>query len=160
MVLMEQNFLDSDKMKHIHFIGIGGISMSGLAEILISLGHKISGSDIKPSNITQKLENKGAIIYYNHNEGNINNPDAVVYTAAIKDDNLELIKARSLNIPVIDRATLIGLIMKKYPYSIAISGTHGKTTTTSMITMIMLESGLDPTVHIGGELEYIGVLPE
>ncbi len=160
---MDQTFLISldskdikGKMKHFHFIGIGGISMSGLAEILINLGHKVTGSDIRPSNITQKLESKGAIIYYNHDEGNINNPDAIVYTAAIKNNNPELVKARSLNIPVIDRATLLGLIMKKYPYSIAISGTHGKTTTTSMIAMIMMESGLDPTVHIGGELEYIG----
>ncbi|HOJ12752.1 MAG TPA: UDP-N-acetylmuramate--L-alanine ligase, partial [Clostridiales bacterium] len=108
------------------------------------------------SNITQKLESKGAVIYYNHDKGNINNPDAVIYTAAIKDNNPELVKARSLDIPIIDRATLLGLLMKKYPHSIAVSGTHGKTTTTSMIAMVMLEYGLDPTVHIGGELEYIG----
>ncbi len=160
---MEQSFLESlesknsnEKIKYFHFIGIGGISMSGLAEILISLGHKVSGSDIRPSSITQKLEKKGAIIYYNHDKGNINNPDAIVYTAAINNNNPELVKARSLNIPIIDRATLLGLLMKKYSYSIAVSGTHGKTTTTSMIAIIMLESGLDPTVHIGGELEYIG----
>ncbi|NSW92941.1 MAG: UDP-N-acetylmuramate--L-alanine ligase [Firmicutes bacterium] len=153
---MDKDFLGPDKVKHIHFIGIGGISMSGLAEILISFGHKVSGSDIRPSNITQKLERKGAVIYYNHSEKNVNNPDAVVYTAAIKDNNPELIKARSLNIPIIDRATLLGLLMRKYLYSVAVAGTHGKTTTTSMIAMIMLESGLDPTVHIGGELDYIG----
>ena len=113
MEQMEQSFLESlesknsnEKIKYFHFIGIGGISMSGLAEILISLGHKVSGSDIRPSSITQKLEKKGAIIYYNHDKGNINNPDAIVYTAAINNNNPELVKARSLNIPIIDRATL------------------------------------------------------
>ena len=152
-----KNILFESNNKHVYFIGIGGISMSGLAEILLNLGYKVSGSEIVPSNITKKLEEKGAKIYYNHKEENINDvPDLVVYTAAIKSDNPELMKASSYNIPIIDRATLLGLIMRRYPYSIAISGTHGKTTTTSMIAMIMLESGLDPTIHIGGELSYIG----
>ncbi|MDP4093803.1 MAG: UDP-N-acetylmuramate--L-alanine ligase [Bacillota bacterium] len=148
--------LESDKLKYIHFIGIGGISMSGLAEILLHLGYEVTGSDMKSSGITQKLEKKGVNINIGHSEDNIKNPDLVVYTAAVKENNPELMKARRLNIPVVDRATLLGNIMKKYPYGIAISGTHGKTTTTSMITMIMLESKLDPTVHIGGELEAIG----
>ena len=151
-----KDFLAPNKAKYIHFIGIGGISMSGLAEIAINLGHKVSGSDIRPSNITQKLEGKGAVIYPNHSEENVNNPDIVVYTAAVKEDNPELRKALSQNIPTIDRATLLGLLMRKYPYSIAVAGTHGKTTTTSMTAMIMLESKLDPTIHIGGELDYIG----
>ncbi|HOJ12658.1 MAG TPA: UDP-N-acetylmuramate--L-alanine ligase [Clostridiales bacterium] len=153
---MQKKLLDSDNIRYIHFIGIGGISMSGLAEILINLGYIVSGSDLKKSGITHKLENLGADIFYGHSPDNIRNPDLVVYTAAIKENNPELVRARSLNIPVIDRAALLGLIMKKYPYSVAVSGTHGKTTTTSMISMIMLESGLDPTVHIGGELDYIG----
>lgn len=154
--MKESTTLLSQKLKHIHFIGIGGISMSGLAEILIDMGYKVSGSDIKVSNITKKLEKLGAVIYPYHSEENIKNPDLVVYTAAIKGDNPERAKAESLNIPTIERAVLLGEIMKKYPFSIAISGTHGKTTTTSMITMIMLEAGLDPTIHIGGELEAIG----
>ena len=150
------NLLESPEIKNIHFIGIGGSSMSGLAEILISLGYSISGSDMKASSVTKKLEKLGARVTTYHSENNITNPDLVVYTVAVKEDNCELIKARSLNIPVIDRATLLGQIMKKYPYSIAVSGTHGKTTTTSMISMIMLEAGLDPNIHIGGELEKIG----
>ena len=155
---MEENILDSNstKIKLIHFIGIGGISMSGLAEILINLGYKVSGSDLKESSITQKLKNMGIEVYTGHSTENIKNPDLVVYTAAVKDNNPELLKARSLNITTMDRAALLGQIMKKYPYSIGVSGTHGKTTTTSMISMIMIESNLDPTIHIGGELDYIG----
>ncbi|HHW30910.1 MAG TPA: UDP-N-acetylmuramate--L-alanine ligase [Clostridiaceae bacterium] len=130
--------------------------MSGLAEILISLGYKVSGSDVKTSNKTLKLEKMGAKIIPYHSEENIDNQDLVVYTAAINHNNPELQKARKLNIPTIDRATLLGMIMKKYNYRITVSGTHGKTTTTSMISTIMMESGLDPTVHIGAELESIG----
>ncbi|HEX9061667.1 MAG TPA: Mur ligase domain-containing protein, partial [Clostridia bacterium] len=155
-ILENRNFLTSPEIKKIHFIGIGGISMSGLAEILSSMGYQISGSDIKPSNITEKLQGMGAQIYIGHSRNNIKNPDLVIYTAAVKEDNPELIAAKDLNIPVMDRAALLGLIMDRYPKSIAVSGTHGKTTTTSMVTMIMLESMFDPTVHIGGELGAIG----
>lgn len=153
---MEDNILQSDKIKYIHFIGIGGISMSGLAEILASLGYIISGSDLNQSTITDKLKTLGITVYIGHSPEHIKNPDLVVYTAAIGDDNPELVKARSLNIKTINRATLLGEIMKKYPYSIGVSGTHGKTTTTSMISLIMLKSNLDPTIHIGGQLDYIG----
>jgi UDP-N-acetylmuramate--alanine ligase len=157
-VLFLENFnlFESSQIKHIHFIGIGGSSMSGLAEILLSLGFKVSGSDMKASAATQKLEKLGAEVHSYHSGDNIENPDLVVYTVAVKDTNPEMVKARQLNIPVIDRAELLGQLMKKYPYSIAISGTHGKTTTTSMVSMIMLESGVDPTIHIGGELAAIG----
>ncbi|MCX7842317.1 MAG: UDP-N-acetylmuramate--L-alanine ligase [Clostridia bacterium] len=148
--------LESSGIKHIHFVGIGGISMSGLAEILLQLGYRISGSDIKSSSITQKLEKLGIAFTPFHSEENITNPDLVVHTAAVKDDNPEVAKAKKLGITVIDRATLLGEIMRRYPYSIAVSGTHGKTTTTSMISMIMMESGCDPTIHIGGELDAIG----
>ena len=154
--MLNFNLLEMPQIKYIHFIGIDGISMSGLAEILLSMGYKISGSDMKTSNKTRKLEKMGAKIYPYHSEDNIDNPDLVVYTAAIKEDNPEMVKARRLNIPLIDRATLLGQIMKKYPYSVAVSGTHGKTTTTSMIATIMLESSFDPTVHIGAQLESIG----
>lgn len=154
--LQESNLLDQSEIKSIHFIGIGGISMSGLAEILLALGYNISGSDIKTSNITKKIEDMGAVIYPFHDSKNIQTPDLVVYTAAVKENNPEIIRAKELNIPIIERATLLGQIMKKYPYSVAISGTHGKTTTTSMVTMIMLQEGCNPTVHIGGELDAIG----
>ena len=150
------NLLDSQNIKNVHFIGIGGSSMSGLAEILISQGYKVSGSDIKSSHATQKLENEGARIFIGHSAENIANPDLVVYTVAVKDDNPEMVRSRQLNIPVIDRAELLGLIMKRHSFGIAVSGTHGKTTTTSMITTIMLEAGTDPTAHIGGELDCIG----
>ncbi|GAE87245.1 UDP-N-acetylmuramate-alanine ligase [Acetivibrio straminisolvens JCM 21531] len=117
--------------------------MSGLAEILLNLGFSVSGSDMKPSNITSKLENKGVKINIGHSEENIGDADLVIYTAAVKSDNPELMKAKSLGIPTLDRATLLGEIMKKYPFSVAVSGTHGKTTTTSMISLIMLKSSLD-----------------
>lgn len=150
------NILDSEKIKHVYFIGIGGSSMSGLAEILLSQGYQVSGSDIKSSKATQKLESKGAKIFIGHKAENILEPDLVVYTVAVKDDNPEMIRSRELGIPVIDRAELLGLLMKKHSFGIAVSGTHGKTTTTSMITTIMLEAGTDPTAHIGGELDCIG----
>lgn len=154
---MEQlSFLDSKKVKNVHFIGIGGISMSGLAEILLSLGFNVSGSDMKSSDITSKLEKKGIKIYIGHSEENINNAELVIYTAAVKGDNPEIVRAKSLGIPIMERATLLGDIMKKFPFSIAVSGTHGKTTTTSMVSMIMLRAALDPTIHIGGELDAIG----
>lgn len=146
----------SNNPRHVHFIGIGGISMSGLAEILISQGFIISGSDIKTSDITKKLADKGATIYIGHDENNIKGADIVVYTAAIKESNPELLKAKELGLLAVDRATLLGNIMKAYPWSIAVSGTHGKTTTSSMISTIMLESKKDPTIHIGGELNCIG----
>lgn len=149
------NILDSEEIRHVHFIGIGGSSMSGLAEILLSQGYRVSGSDIKSSKATQKLENKGAQVTIGHKAENITNPDLVVYTVAVKDENPEMVRSRELKIPVIDRAELLGLLMKRYSFGIAVAGTHGKTTTTSMITTIMLEAGTDPTAHIGGELDAI-----
>ncbi len=150
------NILDSEKIRRVHFIGIGGSSMSGLAEILLAKGYQVSGSDIKSSHATQKLESKGAEIFIGHSAENINAPDLTVYTVAVKDDNPEMIQSKELGIPVIDRAELLGLLMKKHSFGIAVAGTHGKTTTTSMITTIMLEANTDPTAHIGGELDCIG----
>ena len=154
--LIKLDLLESSDIKHVHMIGIDGISMSGLAEILLNLGYEVSGSDIKTSGKTEKLKTLGAKIYPYHSGENITGSDLVVYTAAIKGENPEIIKARELGIPMIDRAALLGQIMKKYPFSIAVSGTHGKTTTTSMVTTIMITSGFNPTVHIGAELEAIG----
>jgi UDP-N-acetylmuramate--alanine ligase len=156
LALENFNLFETPAIKHVHFIGIGGISMSGLAEMLLNMGYKVTGSDARASAITQSLERMGINIYIPQSGENIKNPDLVVHTAAVKEDNPELIKSRSLNIPVIDRAELLGEIMRKYPYSINVSGTHGKTTTTSMIATIMLEDGLDPTIHIGGQLNKIG----
>ncbi len=148
--------LSSKAIKRIHLVGIGGISMSGLAEILVSKGFCVTGSDMKESDMTHKLERAGIKIYIGHHEKNVEGADLVVYTAAVKNSNPELIAAQQQKIPSIDRATLLGEIMKEYPESIAVSGTHGKTTTTSMISLIMLEDGFDPTIHIGGELDAIG----
>lgn len=140
----------------VHFTGIGGISMSGLAEILLKRGFLVSGSDIRPSHITKRLESMNAEIYIGQKPGNIKNPDLVVYTAAIRDDNPEYAEAIRRKIPTIDRATLLGSIMKSYQYAVAVAGTHGKTTTTSMLSHIFLKAGLDPTISIGGELPVIG----
>ncbi len=148
--------LDSMEIRRIHFTGIGGISMSGLAEILVHQGYIVTGSDMKYSTITQKLEKMGIKITIGHQAENVTGADLLIYTAAVNKNNPELIAASQIGIPCLDRATLLGEIMKKYPASIAVSGTHGKTTTTSMIAMIMLEEGQDPTIHIGGELKAIG----
>jgi UDP-N-acetylmuramate--alanine ligase len=145
-----------DKNKKIYFIGIGGISMSGLAEILIKRNFKVSGSDMKASPITDKLSADGAEIHIGQKEDNINEDiDLVVYTAAISEDNPELIKANKLNIPTITRAEFLGNIMKGHKFNIAVSGTHGKTTTTSMVYHICLDANLDPTILVGGQLDAI-----
>ncbi|KXG76575.1 UDP-N-acetylmuramate--L-alanine ligase [Thermotalea metallivorans] len=148
--------LTEQGIKHIHFIGIGGISMSGIAELLLSFNYIVSGSDTHPSKITERLSQKGATIHIGHSSENIQDCDLVVYTAAIKTDNPELKKARELNIPIIDRAKMLGLLMKKFTNSIAVSGTHGKTTTTSMVSLILEHSGFQPTILVGGELDEIG----
>ncbi|NTV88929.1 MAG: UDP-N-acetylmuramate--L-alanine ligase [Clostridiales bacterium] len=146
----------SKAAKKVHFIGIGGISMSGLAEILKVRGCDVTGSDMKASGITDKLRSMGIPVSEGHSCEFVEGSDLVIYTAAVKESNPELMLARQLGIPSIDRATLLGRIMKGYPCNIAVSGTHGKTTTTSMISMIMLEAQKDPTIHVGGELSFIG----
>ncbi len=141
----------------VHFIGIGGISMSGLAELLHTLRFEITGSDAKASTTTDHLEELGITVFYGQRPSNITNDvKLVVYTTAVKENNPELMAARELGIPVIDRAELLGQIMKCYPDAIAVSGTHGKTTTTSMISLLLLDAGLDPTVSVGGILDGIG----
>ncbi len=141
---------------HLHFIGIGGISMSGLAEILLKEGFHISGSDSKESALTVKLTELGAEIHYGQRASNIkDNIEAVVYTAAIHPDNPELKAALEKQLPTLTRAELLGQIMENYLQSIAVSGTHGKTTTTSMIAHILLEACCDPTISVGGILKSI-----
>lgn len=148
--------INEKKYPNVHFIGIGGISMSGLAEILLTEGYSVTGSDANHSQVIERLEKLGAKIYINHSEDNINNIDLVIYTDAISSNNEELLKANSLGIPVIDRATFLGALMKNYKNSIAISGTHGKTTTTSMLSTIFNRSTLNPTILLGGQLKEIG----
>ncbi|MGN1180985.1 MAG: UDP-N-acetylmuramate--L-alanine ligase [Suilimivivens sp.] len=141
---------------HIYFIGIGGISMSGLAEVLIEKGFSVSGSDTKPSPLTHILEEKGAGIFYGQKYENITDDiDLVVYTSAIHPDNPEYVAANALNIPLLTRAQLLGQMMKNYETPIAVSGTHGKTTTTSMVSEILLLADTDPTLSIGGILKTI-----
>lgn len=142
---------------HIHFIGIGGISMSGLAEILMKEGFTVSGSDSRKSPLTEQLEAKGAQIFYGQKAENIiDGIQCVVYTAAISRDNAELIEAVAKKIPMLTRAELLGQLMKNYKNAIAVSGTHGKTTTTSMISHVLLEGNMDPTISVGGILQAIG----
>lgn len=142
---------------HVHFIGIGGISMSGLAEILLKEYFTISGSDAKQSALTNHLENMGATIFYPQKASNIiDGIDVVVYTAAIHEDNPEFAEAKRQNLPMLSRAELLGQLMTNYETPIAISGTHGKTTTTSMLSHILLEAETDPTISVGGILNAIG----
>lgn len=142
---------------HVHFIGIGGISMSGLAEILLEEDFHISGSDSKASELTKLLEKKGATLFYGQRASNIRDDvDLVVYTAAIKKDNPELAEVVQRGLPMLTRAELLGQIMKNYGVPIAVSGTHGKTTTTSMVSSILLAADLDPTISVGGILKEIG----
>lgn len=149
--------INFNKPEHIHFIGIGGISMSGLAEILLGAGFGVSGSDSKPSNLTKHLEQMGAKVFYGQCAENISDTyNCVVYTAAIHPDNPEFARCVELNLPMLSRAELLGQIMKNYKTSIAVSGTHGKTTTTSMFSSVLLAAETDPTISVGGILEAIG----
>lgn len=148
--------LDAKEYKHVHFIGIGGISMSGLAEILLNKGYKVSGTDSKDSPILHRLRNLGATIYIGHNKDNITGADLIVYTDAISANNEELQEAEKSKIQTVDRAMFLGALMKNYKHSIAVSGTHGKTTTTSMIASITNHGTLDPTILLGGQLDDIG----
>lgn len=149
--------INFQKPIHIHFIGIGGISMSGLAEILLDRKFTVSGSDMKASEITEHLGKIGARIAIGQRAENITDDiDLVVYTAAIHEENEEFAAAKNKNIPMMTRAALLGQIMDNYARSIAVAGTHGKTTTTSMLTHILLQGQLDPTVSVGGMLDRIG----
>ncbi len=149
--------IDYDNPVRVHFIGIGGISMSGLAEILLDRGFEVSGSDRAPSELTSILEEKGIKVYYGQKAANISDDiKLVVYTAAIHKDNEEYVEALDRGIPMLTRAELLGQIMKNYEVAVAVAGTHGKTTTTSMVTDILMAAGLDPTVSVGGMLKEIG----
>lgn len=149
--------IDFNHPCRVHFIGIGGISMSGFAELLHSMNFQVSGSDWHESKITKHLESLGIQVIYGQDEKNITKDlDFVVYTAAIHPSNPEYKRAEELGIPMMERAVMVGQVMKNYSSAIAISGTHGKTTTTSIASHIFLEAGLDPTISVGGILEAIG----
>ncbi len=143
------------KIERVHFVGIGGIGMSGIAEVLINLGFKVTGSDVRRAEITQRLEAMGATIFYRHSEENIIDSDVVVVSSAIRPDNPEVKKAKELFIPVIQRAEMLAELMRM-KYSVAVAGAHGKTTTTSLVSSILGHAGLDPTCVIGGRLNSLG----
>ncbi len=140
------------KNYHIHFVGIGGIGMSGIAELLINLGYTVSGSDLKLSHITKRLEEKGGTIFKGHAKEQVAGADVVVTSSAIADKNPEVVRAREMGLPIIPRAEMLAELMR-IKYSIAVSGAHGKTSTTAMISHILNTAGLDPTVIIGGLLK-------
>ncbi|MBQ9010758.1 MAG: UDP-N-acetylmuramate--L-alanine ligase [Clostridia bacterium] len=142
--------------KRIHMIGIGGSSMSGLAGMLTDNGYLVTGSDNTRSYLTEMLESKGISVCIGHRAENVEGADLVIFSAAISADNPERARARELGIPEMERSTLLGQLMEGYKKAINICGTHGKTTTTSMIAEVLLDVGLDPTIHIGGQLDYIG----
>ncbi|HDZ89890.1 MAG: UDP-N-acetylmuramate--L-alanine ligase [Deltaproteobacteria bacterium] len=143
------------KARHIHFVGIGGIGMSGLAELLINLGYRVSGSDLKASAVTQRLADLGGSVFKGHERENVKGADVVVYSSAVGDDNPEIVAATRSHIPVIPRAEMLAELMR-LKYGIAVAGAHGKTTTTSMVASILTSGGLDPTVVIGGRLDIWG----
>jgi len=143
------------KVKHIHFVGIGGIGMSGIAEVLVNLGYNVGGSDVQPSDTIARLQKLGARIVIGHAAENIGHADVVVTSSAVRENNPEVIEAHRRNIPVIPRAEMLAELLKM-KFSIAVSGSHGKTTTTSMISTILAQGDLDPTMVIGGKLASIG----
>lgn len=142
--------------RNIHCIGIGGIGLSAIAEILLSRGYLVTGSDMKESDITAHLAQKGARIFIGHRAENVDSADLVVYSAAVGHDNPELMRAAQRGIPQVTRAELLGVLMDEYQNSIAISGTHGKTTTTSMVSLVLERAKLEPTILVGGNLAEIG----
>ena len=140
----------------IHMIGIGGSSMSGLAEMLIEQGYRVSGSDRDETYLVHFVREKHADVYIGHKASNVHGADLVVYSAAIAADNPERVEAEKLGIPAIERATLLGQLMEGFPKAVGICGAHGKTTVTSMLSQILVENGMDPSIHIGGRLDAVG----
>ena len=144
-----------NKPQHIHMVGIGGSGMSGIAEVLLNLGHHVTGSDLKVSPVTGRLERLGATIHYGHDRTNVQEADVLVYSSAVTDQNPELQEAGDRMIPIIPRAEMLAELMRM-KYGIAVAGTHGKTTTTSLVATVLAEGGVDPTVIIGGKLNIYG----
>ncbi|MCI9543322.1 MAG: UDP-N-acetylmuramate--L-alanine ligase [Acutalibacter muris] len=147
------NILDS--VKRLHFVGIGGSGMCPMAELLMNKGYEISGSDMNESDTLDRVKGWGIPVFMGHSAGNIGDAEAVVYTAACRADNPELVAARERGVPTLERSVMLGMLTAKYPRLLAVSGTHGKTTTTSMLTQIFIEAGADPSAIIGGKLPLI-----
>ena len=143
------------KIQQIHFVGIGGIGMSGIAEVLLNLGYRVSGSDLKSSGVTQRLAGLGAAVFEGHRAENISGAEVVVTSSAIATENPEVLEAHKLHVPVIQRAEMLAELMR-LKYGIAIAGMHGKTTTTSMVAAVLAGGGLDPTVVVGGRVDAMG----
>src|ERR1700721_1874231 len=143
------------KIQRIHFVGIGGIGMSGSAEVLLNLGYKVSGSDLKSSAVTQRLAGLGAAVFEGHRAENVSGAEVVVTSSAISVENSEVAEAHKLHVPVIQRAEMLAELMR-LKYGIAIAGMHGKTTTTSMVAAVLAAGGLDPTVVVGGRVDALG----
>jgi UDP-N-acetylmuramate--alanine ligase len=143
------------KIQQIHFVGIGGIGMSGIAEVLLNLGYRVSGSDLKSSGVTQRLAGLGAAVFEGHRAENIAGAEVVVTSSAIATENPEVLEARKLHVPVIQRAEMLAELMR-LKYGIAVAGMHGKTTTTSMVAAVLAGGGLDPTVVVGGRVDAMG----
>ncbi len=148
--------IDLSQYKKIHCIGIGGIGLSAIAEILLSRGYEVSGSDMKESAETARLASKGARVFIGHRAENADEADLLVFSAAVGHDNPEMKRAEERGIPILSRAQMLGLLMQEYENSIAVSGTHGKTTTTSMVSLILDRAKLEPTILVGGNLAEIG----
>lgn len=147
--------MDFSKYKRIHCLGIGGIGLSAVAEILADNGHIVTGTDIKPSDVTRHLESIGIKVYPSHEPENVEGVDAIVYSAAVSNENPEVIRAKELGIPIFSRAQVLGAIMDRYENSVAICGTHGKTTVTSMTSLILRNAKYKPTILVGGNLPEI-----
>lgn len=145
-----------DTIKRVHFVGIGGSGMCPLAEILISEGYEVSGSDTSDGDTLRRVKSYGIPVFMGHDKSNVNGAELVVYTAAVKQDNPELVSAREQGIPTIERSVMLGIVSRRYQNSVAVSGTHGKTTTTAMISQVLIGSKFEPTAIIGGTLPLIG----
>src|SRR3954470_6434032 len=144
------------RIQHVHFVGVGGIGMSGIAEVLLNMGFRVSGSDLRRSDVTARLESLGAKIYEGHSAEHVNGAHVVVRSTAVRDDNPEIVQARAQSIPVIPRAEMLGELMRLKPHTVAVAGSHGKTTTTSMVATVLAHAGLDPTVVVGGVVGAMG----
>jgi UDP-N-acetylmuramate--alanine ligase len=149
-----QSLFKTRHAAHVHFVGIGGIGMSGIAEVLLNLGYRVSGSDLKESDITRRLVRMGATVYEGHKAQNLVHADVVVISSAVKKDNPEVVTARQRKIPVIPRAEMLAELMR-LKYAVAVAGSHGKTTTTSMVATVLSAAGLDPTAVVGGKVNVL-----
>jgi len=144
------------RIQHVHFVGIGGIGMSGIAEVLVNLGFRVSGSDLKASTATERLQQMGVEIFEGHAAENVAQPHVVVRSTAVRDDNAEIVEANRRSIPVIPRAEMLAELMRLKPHTVAVAGSHGKTTTTSMVATVLGHAGLDPTMVVGGVVGAFG----